>query len=211
MSLKRSVGSARTPLFPGRHWKGLPRRKRGERRHPQALAAPQKAIASIQATAATASIRSPQIQQVCLSASCSFADIFGVTRPSPVKTELQIAAVCLDKEGARLMKNLSPPSLLDEGLDKVEDAYEEDKQRGHNETVSIPDKGTMQHAQSAADGTSSSNGSSSSSSRSSSDGNGVSMRRDFCTGLCSGLPTVHCLRVSAAAPTQLHHARAGSI
>ena len=119
-----------------------------------------------------------------------------------------MTAVCFGQRRARLKKDLSPPSLLDEGLDKVEDAYEEDKQRGHNETVSIADKGAAQHAQSAADGSSSnSNGSISSSS---SDLNGVSMRMDFCTRLCSRLPNCHHLRVLAALPTQVHHARAGS-
>ena len=73
VSLKHSVGSARTPLFQGRRWKGHLRRKRGERRQPQASVAPLRAIESMRPTAATASIRLPQIRQVRLSASCSFA------------------------------------------------------------------------------------------------------------------------------------------
>lgn len=53
------------------------------------------------------------------------------------------------------------------GLNEVEDAYEEDKQRGHIETVSLADRDSAQHgkeeAAQAAQGGSSSNGSSNSS------------------------------------------------
>ena len=105
-----------------------------------------------------------------------------------MKTDQQITAVCFGQRRARLKKDMSPPALLDEGLDKVEDAYEEDKQRGHDETVSITEKGAAQHAQSTANGSSSDSNGSSSSSSSSSDGNGVSMRMDLCTRLRGGLP-----------------------
>ena len=121
---------------------------------------------------------------------CTLLQIPGVVLSITVQTDLHITAVCFGERRVLLRKAMSPSSLFDEGLDKVEDAYEEDKQRGHNETVSITGKGAAQHAQSPADGSSSSsNGSSNSSS--SNDGNGVSTRMDFWTGLCSGLPILH--------------------
>ena len=61
------------PPLPGTPLEGPPRRKRGSRRQPQASVARQRAMESMKVTAATASTRSPQIQQVCIFPSCSFA------------------------------------------------------------------------------------------------------------------------------------------
>ena len=110
----------------------------------------------------------------------------------PLEASVSFAEFCCvlwEVRGAVHQTECVNPSLLDEGLDKVEDAYEEDKQRGHSDAVQITDQGTPQQAQAAADG-SSSNGNGSSSSRSSSVGSKVSVCTGLCTGLSSGLPSL---------------------